>query len=158
MLLERFLNLAQNEHAQSRGYLLETFCNDWFAIEDLDPRRSFKIVGEQIDGSFLWNGQTHLVEAKWVKEPCAGSEFGAFMYKIEGKAVDTRGLFISINGYSDQAIQGLSGKGSLKFVCIDGTHVVRALSPGQRLSKVLRTIWRHASETGEPYYAVSRFS
>ncbi len=128
-----------------------------FTLDNLKPRGPFRLIGEQIDGSFVWNGRTHLLEAKWTKQSCGGAEFGAFSYKIDGKAADTRGLFISINGYSPQAIQALNSKGALKFVCVDGAHIVRALSVAQSLSGLLERIWRHAEETGDAYLAVSRF-
>lgn len=156
-LHDRFLSLMAEGNAQSRGYLFETFLNDLFAMESLAPRSSFKIIGEQIDGSFAWRGRTYLVEAKWVKDPVAGAEFGAFAYKIDGKTADTRGLYISVNGYSPQAIQGLNGKGALKFVCIDGAHLIRALTVGQTLAQILEVVWRHADETGEAYLEVARF-
>jgi len=35
----------------------------------LAPRVDFRLVGEQIDGSFKLNGQTYLVEAKWHGRP-----------------------------------------------------------------------------------------
>jgi hypothetical protein len=112
-------------------------------------------VGEQIDGSFSWRGRTYLTEAKWVKEPVAGAEFGAFIYKIEGKTADTRGLYISINGYSPTALVGLKGKGALRFVCIDGAHIVRAFGVGQSFQALLDAIWRRADETGQAYLPVS---
>lgn len=156
-LRDRFIGLMEEENAQSRGYSFESFLNDLFQAEGLIPRPSFKIVGEQIDGSFSWRERTHLVEAKWVQTPVAGADFGAFAYKIEGKTADTRGLYISVNGYSPQAIQGLNGKGALKFVCIDGAHLMRALAPGQTLVQILEIVWRHADETGEAYLEISRF-
>jgi hypothetical protein len=76
------------------------------------------------------------------------------MYKIEGKTADTRGLFVSINGYSQDALRGLTGKGELRFVCIDGAHITRCLSPGSSLDSMLEEIWRHADETGEAYLPV----
>lgn len=157
-LYERFLGLMAEGNTQARGYLFEAFLNDLFAFEKLAPRGSFKIVGEQIDGSFVWRNRTYLVEAKWVKDAIAGAEFGAFAYKIEGKTADTRGLYVSVNGYSPQAIVGLNGKGALKFVCADGAHLVRALSAGQTLAQVLERVWRHADETGEAYLDVGRFN
>jgi len=144
-------------NAQTRGYLLETFLTDLFENEGLEPRGSFKLKSEQIDGSFLWRTGTSLMEAKWVKEPVAGADFGAFNYKIEGKSVDTRGLFISINGYSPEAIKGMNAKGALKFVCIDGAHLVRALLTDEGLTAVLEKVWRHADETGEAYLPVCAF-
>jgi hypothetical protein len=140
---------------QARGYALETFLNEFMEYEGLGPRSSFKLVGEQIDGSFSWSGRTSLVEAKWVKEQVDGASFGAFDYKIRGKTADTRGLFISINGYSPTAIIGLNGKGALLFVCIDGAHLHRATEYGWDLQRVLRIVWRHADETGEAYLPVS---
>ncbi|MFC3443910.1 hypothetical protein ACFOKF_22430 [Sphingobium rhizovicinum] len=156
-LRDRFTGLMSEGNAQARGYLFETFLSDLFDFEGLDARRSFKLTGEQIDGSFLWRARTHLVEAKWTKNPAAGSEFGAFDYKIRGKTADTRGLFVSINGYSPEAIAGMNGKGELKFVCIDGVHLMRALSSDEGLTPLMEKIWRHADETGEAYLPASRF-
>jgi hypothetical protein len=155
-LRDRFLGLRAEGNAQRRGYLLETFLNDLFEYEGLDPRRSFRLLGEQIDGSFAWRSRTCLVEAKWVKEAVAGAEFGAFNYKLEGKTLDTRGLYISINGYSPEAIRAMNAKGSLKFVCVDGAHIMRALVSSEGLAPILERVWRHADETGESYLPVSK--
>lgn len=155
-LRDRFIGLTGETNAQSRGYLFETFLNDLFDFEGLDPRKSFRLVGEQIDGSFNWRSRTYLVEAKWTQAPAAGLEFGAFNYKLEGKTVDTRGLFISVNGYSTDAITGMNSKGALKFVCIDGAHLMRALSSDDGLAPILERVWRHADETGEAYLPVSK--
>lgn len=156
VLRDRFISLMEEGNAQRRGYLLETFLNDLFEYEGLEPRGSFKLVGEQIDGSFMWRARTCLVEAKWVKEPVAGADFGAFGYKIEGKTADTRGLYISINGYSTEAIRGMNAKGALKFVCIDGAHIMRALVTYDGLKPILERVWRHADETGESFLPVTK--
>jgi hypothetical protein len=150
-----FFQLTQQSSPQTRGYMLEKFLNAFLAFEGLNPRGSFKLVGEQIDGSFQWASRTYLVETKWVADPVGGAGFAGLMYKIEGKTADTRGLFISINGYSPEAIKGLHQKGELRFVCIDGAHLVRCLEPGGSLPRLLETIWRHASETGDAYVPVS---
>jgi hypothetical protein len=155
VLRDRFMGLMAESNAQKRGYLLEAFLNDFFEYEGLEPKGSFKLLGEQIDGSFAWRSRTCLAEAKWVKKRVAGAEFGAFNYKLEGKTVDTRGLYISVNGYSPEAIQGMNAKGALKFVCIDGAHLMRALLSSEGLVPILDRVWRHADETGESYLPVS---
>jgi hypothetical protein len=134
---DSFLQLSQHENPQQRGYMLEKFLNDLLTFEGVNPRGSFKLVGEQIDGSFAWAGRTYLVEAKWVSTPVGGAEFSSLIYKIGGKTADTRGLFISINGYSEEAIRGLRMKGELRFVCIDGAHLMRCLAPGLSFSQLL---------------------
>ena len=146
-----FLKLLSHENPQERGLKLEKFLNEYLSFEEMNPRGSFKLIGEQIDGSFSWVGRTHLVEAKWVKEPVGGAEFSSLVYKIDGKTADTRGLFISINGYSTEAIRGLKSKGNLRFICIDGTHLMRCLTSDLSFSRLMETLWRHADETGEAY-------
>ncbi|MEX1204147.1 MAG: hypothetical protein WEB85_02740, partial [Dongiaceae bacterium] len=154
-LREAFLAMIAQSDAQARGYALERLLNELFNLEGLRPRGAFKLVGEQIDGSFSWRNQTHLLEARWATDQVAGLGFSSLIYKIEGKTADTRGLFISINGYSQEAIKGLRYKGELRFVCIDGAHLIRALEAGGSLISVLETVWRHADETGEAYLPVS---
>jgi hypothetical protein len=67
-----------------------------------------------------------------------------------------RGLFISVNGYSTDAIAGMNSKGALKFLCIDGAHLMRALSSDDGLVPILERIWRHADEIGEAFLPVSK--
>ena len=151
---QRFIEMCTaDDTPQARGYALEKLLNEFLEFEGLNPRGSFKIIGEQIDGSFTWNGQTSLVEAKWTSGLIDGSGFGAFVYKITGKTANTRGLFIAVNGYSPQAIASLNGKGALRFVCIDGAHLMRSFDAG--LPNLLDVVWRHADETGEAYLPVS---
>ena len=50
---------------QKRGYAFERFLNAWFSQEGLSPRGPFRLVGEQIDGSFVIGSDIYLLEAKW---------------------------------------------------------------------------------------------
>ena len=74
-LRDRFLNLLQEPNAQSRGYLFEAFLNDLFAFEGLDPRKSLKLVGEQIDGAFAWRTRTIWSKRNgpWIPRPARSS-------------------------------------------------------------------------------------
>lgn len=151
----RLTKLQSLSDPKERGFALERFLSDLFAIEGLQPRHPFKLSGEQIDGSFTWRDRTYLLEAKWTKQPAAGADFGAFTFKLDGKTADTRGLFVSFNGFSDDALSALKRKGNLRFVCLDGSHLAAALEPLGNLTKVLELVWRHADETGEPYLPMS---
>jgi hypothetical protein len=53
---------------QKRGYAFESFLNELFDLFSLAPRGSFRLVGEQIDGSFQLGQDVYLVEAKWQNE------------------------------------------------------------------------------------------
>src|SRR5690606_15877162 len=51
-LNQKFMEIATSSDAQKRGYGLEKLLNELFTLFDLDPKASFKITGEQIDGAF----------------------------------------------------------------------------------------------------------
>ena len=53
---------------QPRGYAFEKFLKGMFDAFGLSARASFRLVGEQIDGSFVLGGDTYLLEAKWTND------------------------------------------------------------------------------------------
>ena len=61
LLLKEVMQLAPNP----RGFAFERFLDELFTAFKLAPRRSFRLVGEQIDGSFHLASETYLLEAKW---------------------------------------------------------------------------------------------
>ncbi len=56
ILKREFLQLVESDTPQQRGYSLEKVIKGLFDLFDLDPKASFKIVGEQIDGAFSFEG------------------------------------------------------------------------------------------------------
>lgn len=66
---------------QPRGFKFEAWLNELFHAYHLSPRSSFRLVGEQIDGSFQLDQQTYLVEAKWKKDPISAAD----LHILEGK-------------------------------------------------------------------------
>jgi hypothetical protein len=69
---------------QARGLRFEGFLNELFAGFGLAPRGSFRLVGEQIDGSFKLHGQTYLVEAKWHGPQIGFADLMTFSGKVGG--------------------------------------------------------------------------
>lgn len=63
MLKEKFLLISRLD-AHERGFAFEKFLNKLFLIFGLNPRASFRIVGEQIDGSLDIDNECYLIEAK----------------------------------------------------------------------------------------------
>lgn len=78
--------------AQERGYEFEKLIEAKLANEKLEPRASYKPKGEQVDGSFFWEGQTFLLEAKWVNPKIPASSIYAFKGKLDGKFHTTSGI------------------------------------------------------------------
>ncbi|MFH1028322.1 MAG: hypothetical protein V1791_10000, partial [Pseudomonadota bacterium] len=80
---------------QKRGYDFEIFLKELFKLYGLAPRASFRLVGEQIDGSFVLHNETYLLEAKWQNAPTGAADLHTFEGKLGQKASWSRGLFVS---------------------------------------------------------------
>jgi len=110
-------------NSQRRGYLFEKFLRKLFESEEIDVTEPFKIVGEQIDGAIKYDGEHYLIEAKWQEEWCATNSLYQFAGKIEGKMYG-RGIFISMNGYSPDAVHALTTGKAMKTILVDGEDIV----------------------------------
>lgn len=91
----------------ARGYAFEVYLKTLFDVFRLNARDPFRLVGEQIDGSFELAGETYLVEAKWFNRRVGVAELGAFHSKLDQKATWARGLFISFGGFTEEGLAGL---------------------------------------------------
>jgi len=60
-----FLAMHSDTNPQQRGRTFEGLLNELFALCDLNPRKSFTLTDEQIDGAFTFNTDDYLLEAKW---------------------------------------------------------------------------------------------
>ncbi|QAY68514.1 restriction endonuclease [Paenibacillus protaetiae] len=115
-----FINLYRGYSSnQNRGYQLETLLKKLSDFSNLSFSEPFKLNGEQLDGSLKLDGENYLVEAKWHDSLTASDALYHFAYKVEGKMYG-RGLFISINGYSRDAVKALIAGKSIKTILIDG--------------------------------------
>jgi hypothetical protein len=148
-LLKEFVSLKDIVDAQKRGYAFEKFLNKLFEVFELNPRQSFRITGEQIDGSLELDNDYYLIEAKWQKNPVGSSELFAFGGKIEGKSKWTRGIIISYNGFSKEGIESFGRGRQTSLIAIDGTDLYTLLSKNISFVDGLRKKIRWAAETGE---------
>lgn len=119
-LNQKFMDIAISSDAQKRGYGLEKLLNELFTLFDLDPKASFKITGEQIDGAFTFKDDDFLLEARWVKQPINASDLYSFAGKINGKRKNTLGLFVSMDGFSNECLQTTSS--DLRCLNLNGWH------------------------------------
>jgi restriction endonuclease Mrr len=125
---------------------------DLFNVFGLEAREPFRLKGEQIDGSFLLQGETYLVEAKWQDAPTGVADLHTFHGKLEQKAAWTRGLFVSNSGFTEDGLVAF-GRGK-RVVCMDGLDLFDTLSRELPLNHVLEKKVRRAAETGLPFARV----
>ena len=146
---EYFL-LISSEEPQERGLKLEKVIKGLFQIFDLDPKASFRIVGEQIDGAFTFENTDFLFEAKWTKELISIRDMDAFSGKLARKLENTLGLFLSINGFSEDAIKAHT-TGRKLMILMDGSDLMAVLEERIDLIELLYRKKRFASQTGNIY-------
>lgn len=145
-----FFQLVSSTNSQARGFQLEKIIKDLFSLFDLDPKASFKIVGEQIDGAFTFESVDYLFEGKWQKEMVSIQDLDAFSGKLTRKLDNTLGLFLSIDGFSDDAVKAHS-TGRRLMILMDGSDIMGVLEGRIDLLQLLLRKRRHASQTGNIY-------
>jgi|SRR4030095_883775 len=150
----KFYDITSNSNHQARGYQLEKFLNELFRFFDLDPKSSFKILGEQIDGSFTFDNTDYLLEAKWTSKQIDASELYQFGAKIQGKLKNTLGLYISLDGYTSECIK-VDNPTLKSMILMDGHDLMLILDGKITLNDMIYIKRRHASQTGEIYYKVT---
>jgi hypothetical protein len=150
-LLARWEALTVAPDPQKRGHEFERFLSDLFSHCGLDPHPSFAIAGEQIDGSFVFESEVYLVEAKWTASKTEPSDLFAFQEKVQRKSQFTRGLFISVNGFSTHAVEAVTRGAPSRFIMMDGEHVADVVHGRSGLADFLRGALRTLATKGLPY-------
>lgn len=146
-LKTRYLEIVQMQ-PRPRGFALEPFLRDLFDTFDLDPKASFKISGEQIDGGFTLDSEHFILEAKWEDSPADRAALDVFAAKVDRKSENTLGLFVAISGFNDTAIKAHS-KPRSQLILMDGADLYAVLDDRIDLRDLLRRKRRHAAMTGD---------
>ena len=150
-LAARLLDVSTMD-PQARGYAFEKFLKDVFDACRMSARASFRLTGEQIDGSFVLGEQTYLLEARWRNAKVDVETLRAFNAKVEDKASWSRGLIISQSGFTPDGLHAF-GRGK-SVVCMDGLDLHEVLSRRLDLAEVIGLKVRRAAETGVAFVPV----
>ena len=137
-----------HDNPQARGYQFERYLNRLFKDCALEPRESFRIKGEQIDGSFVLRNDIYLLEAKWTNKPTEKSDLVVFNEKVSSKSGFTRGLFISFAGYSSDAVETFCNGREVKIVLMTVQELAVALTREMDISTVIWNKVRALAEEG----------
>lgn len=147
----RLITLHKQANRQAAGLALEKLLTDLFALADLAPRGSFRVIGEQIDGSFVLDGQIYLLEAKWEATPVGEDELLVFSGKVAGKSTFTRGLFVSLSGFSSPGLNAITRGKQPNSVLMDGADHWQVLESRVALDDLVRAKVRRLGEEGRVF-------
>ena len=153
VIKKEYFNLISSADPQKRGFKLEKVLKKLFILFDLDPKASFRIIGEQIDGAFTFDNTDYLFEAKWQQEPVGIKDLDGFSGKLARKLDNTLGLFLSINSFSEDAVKAHSS-GRRLMILMDGSDLMAIIEGRIDLIELLLRKRRHASQTGVIYLKI----
>lgn len=139
---------ADGNWYRQRGFKFEKILQIVLEQDKLEPRAGYKPDGEQIDGSFFLDGKVFLLEAKWHKDPLPASKLYEFKGKVDGKLIGTIGVFISMGGYSEDAVNALTLGKSLNLILFDGSDIDLIINNGLSFKESLKLKLRMAAEEG----------
>jgi len=137
-IYQRFLAYHQNPNRQQRGYALEEILYDIFLLFELNPQSAFRRTGEQIDGAFYQDGSHFLLEAKWTSSPSNLSDLRDLDGAVSSSLDNTLGLFVSLNGFTQEALDSYAQGNRPKLICMDGMDLMAVLSTQIDLNDLLK--------------------
>ena len=155
-LENKLKDLAGKIGSSSVGKAFEEWFYDLMEFSEIMSRRPYKVAGREIDGSISIGDTTYLIECKFTSDQTGAPDIDVFRSKVESKADNTMGVFVSISGYTSVAINEASGKRT-PLLLLDHGHLYRVLGGISGFKDVVERARRHASQTGEAHLPVDRF-
>ena len=153
--LDELINIsAKNVSKQNKGYDFEKYLMNIFDAAGLKPRNSYRIEGEQIDGSIYFYGNIYLVEAKWTDCPVNRNDLVVFADKVSRKSNFARGIFISHSGFVENAVNTFANGKNSPIVLMDVREIAWLLENEIDIKDALAIKIRKLAEEGKCYYNV----
>jgi hypothetical protein len=107
-----------------RGNKFQDLMNRVFGYYSEQSRGAFRRDGEQIDGLFYFDKHWWYVEVRWKKEKAKAADISVLRDRAKDAfGGDTKALFISFNGYSEECFASLANHSDERVVLMDGTDL-----------------------------------
>lgn len=148
--------LADQIGSPSAGKAFERWFYELMEFSEITARPPFRTGGREVDGSVTIGDTTYLVECKFTDSQTPAPDIDVFRRKVESKADNTMGVFVSISGYTEVAKKSASGS-KTPLLLLDHAHLYHVLGGVSTFKDTIERIRRHASQTSEAYLPVSRF-
>jgi len=146
-----YLDLMQGKASkQKRGYELEKILLELAKLSGLAVTEPFRINGEQIDGTVKFEGEHYLIEAKWQDKAQSNEPLYQFAMKVEGRMYG-RGVFVSVNGFSDYVVSSLIMGKANKTILVDGEDLILMLEGNLSFSQLIDAKVKAAQADGLIY-------
>lgn len=159
VLLMVFDDLVASADAQGRGYSLQDLLNRTFDLHSIPVVKSFarNAGGEQIDGAFKLDGWHYLVECRWRKKLADIRELDGLKGQVDRSGKQTMGLFLSINGWSENVPALLKQNPEKSIILMEGYGFRSVLAGRIDLRDFIMAALARLNLEGEPFLDVARY-
>lgn len=159
LLLMMFDDLARSDDHRRRGYLLQELLNRLFDLHEIPVVRAFtrNQGAEQIDGAFKLEGWHYIVECRWREKLADIRQLDGLLGQVNRSGKQTMGLFLSINGWSDDVPPLLKQNPEKCLFLMDGYDLRCVLALEVDLREMLLAKLAHLNLESEPFLGVRAF-
>ena len=159
LLLMMFDDLTKSDDAQSRGYALQDLLNRTFDLHSIPVVKSFtrNDGAEQIDGAFKLEGWHYVVECRWRKKLADIRELDGLKGQVDRSGKQTMGLFLSVNGWSDNVPRVLKQNPDKAIILMEGYGLRCVLAGQMDLREFLLAAVARLNLEGEPYLSPNSY-
>lgn len=159
LLLMMFDELAKSDDPQKRGYLLQDLLSRTFDLHEFPVIRSFtrNDGAEQIDGAFSMDGWHYLVECRWRKKLADVRELDGLSGQVRRSGKQTMGIFLSINGWSDNVPEMLKQNPDKSVALMDGYDLRCILTRRVDLRDFLVAKLARLNVESEPFFGATEY-
>ena len=154
-LASDLLKLDAIKDAQRRGYDFEKYLNKLFGVFGLDPHASYRTDTDQIDGSFILNGNTVLLEAKYRVASLSKNDLILFENKVTRKSSFSRGLFVYLSDFDENVINYFKDRSS-RIIAFSVSELYLMCIEEKDLKEVLARKFRYLDEYGIIYKHITQ--
>jgi hypothetical protein len=160
LLLMMFDEMSQsNNKQQNRGFLLQDFLTRVFNLYNITIQKNFQRNegAEQIDGAFKLEGWHYLVECRWRCDPTNTRELDGLLGQIGRSGRQTMGLFLSINGWSENVPKLLKQNTEKSILLMDGYDLRTTLARQIDMRAFINAKVSKLNLEAEPFFSVSDY-
>ncbi len=159
LLCMMFDDLVKAEDAHKRGFQLQELLKLTFDLHQINVQKSFtrNEGGEQIDGAFLLDNRHFLVECRWREKPADIRQIDGLKGQIDRSGALTMGLFLSINGWSENVCSLLKQNSQKTIILMDGYDLRGVLCSQIDLQDFLRVKVDKLSYYAEPFLGLQQY-
>ncbi len=159
LILRMFDDLSRDENHQNRGLLLQDLLNRLFRLHEITVFRSFtrNQGGEQIDGAFILGSWHYLVECRWRDKVVDIRQLDGLLGQVERSGKQTSGLFLSMNGWSENVVPLLKQNPNKSIILMDGFDLRCILAGTVDLQNFLLAKIAKLNLEAEPFFGAFEY-